>query len=121
MSVTRMKTFSSARDHFDWALFLVASALAVIGVINLYSATSAARAGLTGIYVQHVYWLGAGGIPPQGRAGGGAMRRCAGVSCAWDALSEAHNGLRGSPWPADQVPPSAATSAARACAVSGSR
>jgi rod shape determining protein RodA len=59
---TRFRTFSSARDHFDWALFLVASALAVIGVINLYSATSAARAALADIYVQQVYWLVTGGI-----------------------------------------------------------
>jgi len=56
------RSFSSARDNFDWALFLTAAALAVIGVINLYSATSAARAGLSELYVQQVYWLVAGGI-----------------------------------------------------------
>lgn len=50
------------RDSFDWTLFLTASALAVIGVINLYSATSVARAGLTDIYIQQVYWLVLGGI-----------------------------------------------------------
>jgi rod shape determining protein RodA len=50
------------RDSFDWTLFLVASALAVIGVINLYSATSAARAALSDIYIQQVYWLVLGGI-----------------------------------------------------------
>lgn len=62
MMATRFRTFSSARDHFDWALFLVASALAVIGVINLYSATSAARGALADVYVQQVYWLVTGGI-----------------------------------------------------------
>lgn len=62
MIAIRSRSFSNARDHFDWALFLVASALAVIGVINLYSATSAARAALSDIYVQQVYWLVTGGI-----------------------------------------------------------
>ena len=50
------------RDSFDWTLFLTASALAVLGVINLYSATSAARAALSDIYIQQVYWLVLGGI-----------------------------------------------------------
>jgi rod shape determining protein RodA len=51
-----------ARDHFDWALFLVAAMLGVIGVVNLYSATSVARASLSDVYVQQVYWLVFGGI-----------------------------------------------------------
>ncbi len=51
-----------ARDHFDWALFIVASLLAVIGVINLYSATSVAKLGLQDMYIQQVYWLVVGGI-----------------------------------------------------------
>jgi len=50
------------RDNFDWALFLTAAALAVIGVINLYSATSVSKAGLSEIYIQQVYWLVLGGI-----------------------------------------------------------
>jgi rod shape determining protein RodA len=50
------------RDNFDWALFLTASALAVVGVINLYSATSVSRAALSDIYIQQVYWLVLGGI-----------------------------------------------------------
>ena len=54
--------FGMPRDSFDWTLFLTASALAVIGVINLYSATSVARAALTDIYIQQVYWLVLGGI-----------------------------------------------------------
>ncbi|HVH43853.1 MAG TPA: rod shape-determining protein RodA [Labilithrix sp.] len=54
--------FGMPRDSFDWTLFLTASALAVIGVINLYSATSVARAALTEIYIQQVYWLVLGGI-----------------------------------------------------------
>jgi rod shape determining protein RodA len=49
--------FGMPRDNFDWALFLTASALAVIGVVNLYSATSVSRAALSEIYIQQVYWL----------------------------------------------------------------
>jgi rod shape determining protein RodA len=51
-----------ARDNFDWTLFLVAATLGVIGVVNLYSATSVARASLSDVYVQQVYWLVTGGI-----------------------------------------------------------
>jgi len=54
--------FGMPRDNFDWALFLTASALAVIGVVNLYSATSVSRAPLSDIYIQQVYWLVLGGI-----------------------------------------------------------
>ena len=54
--------FGGTRDHFDWALFLVAALLAVIGVVNLYSATSVARAALSDVYIQQVYWLVSGGI-----------------------------------------------------------
>lgn len=52
----------SSREHFDWALFLVSALLAVVGVINLYSATSVARGALQEIYIQQVYWLVVGGI-----------------------------------------------------------
>lgn len=53
---------AQAREHFDWTLFLASSMLAVVGVINLYSATSAARAALSDIYIQQIYWLVLGGI-----------------------------------------------------------
>jgi rod shape determining protein RodA len=56
------RLLGSAREHFDWTLFLVASVLAVIGVINLYSATSVSRASLAEVYIQQVYWLVSGGI-----------------------------------------------------------
>ena len=56
------RLFGLQRDQFDWALFLTASALAVMGVINLYSATSVSRAALSEIYIQQVYWLVLGGI-----------------------------------------------------------
>ncbi len=50
------------RDHFDWTLFLIISTLAVIGVVNLYSATSVTRAALSDLYIQQVYWFVGGGI-----------------------------------------------------------
>jgi rod shape determining protein RodA len=50
------------RDHFDWTLFVSVGALAVVGVINLYSATSVARAAHSEDYIQQIYWLVGGGI-----------------------------------------------------------
>jgi rod shape determining protein RodA len=50
------------REHFDWTLFITVAALAVIGVINLYSATSVSRGGHSEDYIQQIYWLVAGGI-----------------------------------------------------------
>jgi rod shape determining protein RodA len=55
-----------ARDHIDWPLFIAASLIAVLGVVNLYSATSVyfgtTRAGLSEIYINQVYWLAIGGV-----------------------------------------------------------
>src|SRR5262245_47104895 len=45
------------RDQFDWPLFVAVAAIAVIGVTNLYSATSAARVALSELYIQQIYWL----------------------------------------------------------------
>ncbi len=45
------------RDNFDWPLFVTVAAVAVIGVTNLYSATSAARLALSELYIQQIYWL----------------------------------------------------------------
>ncbi len=56
------RLFGVPRDNFDWTLFLTAATLAVIGVINLYSATSVSRNALSEIYIQQVYWLVLGGI-----------------------------------------------------------
>ncbi len=53
---------SRVREHFDWTLFIAVAALAVIGVINLYSATSVARSAHADDYIQQIYWLVAGGI-----------------------------------------------------------
>ena len=56
-----------AREHFDWPLFLAVVGIAIIGVVNLYSATSPyiddpRRSGLADMYVQQVYWLVVGGL-----------------------------------------------------------
>jgi rod shape determining protein RodA len=50
------------REHFDWTLFIAVAALAVIGVINLYSATSVSKGAHADDYIQQIYWLVAGGI-----------------------------------------------------------
>lgn len=49
-----------ARDAFDWPLFVVVSAIAAIGVANLYSATSAEGISKADLYIQQIYWLAMG-------------------------------------------------------------
>ena len=48
------------REQFDWALFVTVAAIALVGVTNLYSATSAAKEGMADIYMQQIYWLALG-------------------------------------------------------------
>jgi rod shape determining protein RodA len=43
--------------HFDWVLLLVVAMIAGIGILNLYSATSAWATSATPIYLKQVYWL----------------------------------------------------------------
>ena len=54
------------RDYFDWPLFICVALIAVLGVVNLYSATSVYlgtnRAALAEIYINQVYWLVIGGV-----------------------------------------------------------
>jgi rod shape determining protein RodA len=45
------------RDQFDWPLFMTVASIAVIGVINLYSATSVAGPLRADNYIQQIYWL----------------------------------------------------------------
>ena len=56
------RLLNRSRDNFDWGLFLIASLLAVVGVVNLYSATSSTKLELADLYIQQVYWLVGGGI-----------------------------------------------------------
>jgi rod shape determining protein RodA len=48
------------REQFDWALFVTVAAIALVGVTNLYSATSAAAEGMADLYMQQIYWLALG-------------------------------------------------------------
>ncbi|MGD8863034.1 MAG: rod shape-determining protein RodA [Myxococcales bacterium] len=45
------------RDQFDWPLFVIVAAIALLGVVNLYSATSAMPSYLRDVYIQQIYWL----------------------------------------------------------------
>jgi rod shape determining protein RodA len=45
------------RDGFDWPLFVMVATIALLGVVNLYSATSAMPIQLRDIYIQQIYWL----------------------------------------------------------------
>ncbi|GAC1352059.1 MAG: rod shape-determining protein RodA [Polyangiales bacterium] len=51
-----------ARERIDWPLLVSVLLIAVIGVVNLYSATSVAHGGRADLYVTQIYWLVAGGI-----------------------------------------------------------
>ncbi len=53
---------SRDRDHFDWPLFIAAVSIAVLGVVNLYSATSVYSGARAELYISQVYWLFMGGI-----------------------------------------------------------
>ncbi|MEM9865916.1 MAG: FtsW/RodA/SpoVE family cell cycle protein, partial [Myxococcota bacterium] len=55
-----MALVRSLRDQFDWPLFVSVVAVAVLGVVNLYSATTAPRADAD-MYIQQIYWLTLGG------------------------------------------------------------
>src|SRR5690606_1936867 len=55
------------RERFDWPLFLAVVVVAIVGVVNLYSATSPyvgvdGRSALADVYVSQVYWLVVGGL-----------------------------------------------------------
>jgi rod shape determining protein RodA len=50
------------RDQFDWPLFITAVLIAVIGVTNLYSATSVYTGARAELYISQIQWLAIGGI-----------------------------------------------------------
>lgn len=45
------------RDVFDWPLFVMVMTICTVGVVNLYSATSASPDQLRDLYIQQIYWL----------------------------------------------------------------
>jgi rod shape determining protein RodA len=51
---------SRLREQFDWPLFLCVATIATIGVVNLYSATSAQGGARGELYIQQIYWLAVG-------------------------------------------------------------
>lgn len=55
-----MALVRSFRDQFDWALFFAVSAITILGIINLYSATSQ-HPTLSGLYISQIYKLAMGG------------------------------------------------------------
>lgn len=54
-----MALVRNLRDQFDWPLFVALCAIATIGILNLYSATSAAGA-RGDMYIQQMYWFALG-------------------------------------------------------------
>jgi rod shape determining protein RodA len=50
------------REQFDWPLFGAIATIAFLGVTNLYSATSAAKASMTDIYITQIYWIALGAL-----------------------------------------------------------
>ncbi len=51
-----MALVRTLRDQFDWPLFVVVTTIALVGVVNLYSATSASVL-RSDEYIQQIYWL----------------------------------------------------------------
>ena len=49
-------------SRFDWPLFIAAALIALIGVVNLYSATSVYQGGIADRYVSQLYWLLGAGV-----------------------------------------------------------
>lgn len=49
------------KDAFDWPLFVTVVTIALVGVVNLYSATSAMDSYLRDAYIQQIHWLTLGG------------------------------------------------------------
>ncbi len=57
------ETFSARiRDHFDWPIFISAALIAVLGITNLYSATSVYSGARADLYVSQIQWLAIGGV-----------------------------------------------------------
>lgn len=52
-----MRVSRGMGDQFDWLLFVTVAAIAVLGVVNLYSATSAVGPSLSDVYITQIYWL----------------------------------------------------------------
>lgn len=62
MTLSGSNVSLQTREHFDWPLFIAASLVAVVGIVNLYSATSVYTATRSELYLNQIYWFVAGGI-----------------------------------------------------------
>jgi len=62
MSPRASSIAARVRDTMDWPLLITTLLIAVVGVVNLYSATSVAKGGLADLYVTQVQWMVLGGI-----------------------------------------------------------
>ena len=60
--IPRETLAARVRDQFDWPLFIAAALIAVLGVINLYSATSVYQGARAELYISQIQWLAVGGI-----------------------------------------------------------
>jgi rod shape determining protein RodA len=61
-AVGRGSISARARDNIDWPLLVAVMLIALVGVVNLYSATSVSKKALTELYMTQVYYLVGGGI-----------------------------------------------------------
>lgn len=50
------------RDVFDWPLFVMVMMICTVGIVNLYSATSARPDQLRELYITQIYWLTLGSV-----------------------------------------------------------
>jgi rod shape determining protein RodA len=62
VNASRGSISARARDNIDWPLLVAVMLIALVGVVNLYSATSVSKKALTELYMTQVYYLVAGGI-----------------------------------------------------------
>lgn len=57
------ESFSArVRDHFDWPLFISAMLIAVLGIVNLYGATSVYSGARAELYIKQIQFLAVGGV-----------------------------------------------------------
>lgn len=56
-----IRSGDSLASRMDWPLFISAALVALLGVLNLYSATSVYTSGIADRYVSQIYWLLGGG------------------------------------------------------------
>ena len=57
------ETFAARiREHFDWPLFIAVALIAVLGVTNLYSATSVYQGTRAELYISQIQFLAVGGV-----------------------------------------------------------